>query len=151
MACDGTGNCGAVPANGDPSCGPLRCASLNNACNTYTDVASNICTALGVCATVNTTNCTMVTRTNCDDGNSCTTDSCDPVKGCEHTALPSCSGGDGGTGPGGDGGLLDYKPTACSAAGDPRAGAERGIVVVGLLLLLGLGGLGLYSAKRRAR
>ena len=30
------------------------------------------------------------TETNCDDGNVCTTDSCDSVLGCQHTPIPNC-------------------------------------------------------------
>ncbi len=29
----------------------------------------------------------------CDDGNTCTTDTCDPAKGCQYTAIAGCKGG----------------------------------------------------------
>jgi hypothetical protein len=41
--------------------------------------------------------CTSGTPLNCNDSNVCTTDSCDPVAGCQNLAVPngsSCSDGD---------------------------------------------------------
>jgi hypothetical protein len=46
---------------------------------------------------------------NCDDSDSCTTDSCDPTSGCKHDAIAGCTNGahkDGGTGSGASG--CDY-------------------------------------------
>ncbi len=54
----------------------------------------DICNGAEVCASGI---CTAGTAPNCDDGELCTTDSCDPVSGCQNVGLPddtSCSDGD---------------------------------------------------------
>ena len=44
----------------------------------------------------------------CDDADGCTTDSCDAVAGCQHAAIPECSGGsDAGTSGGSAGDAVD--------------------------------------------
>ena len=49
---------------------------------------SNACTQDDVCQSGT---CKPGTAIPCDDGNACTADSCDAAKGCQFTALPSCS------------------------------------------------------------
>lgn len=46
-----------------------------------TDATSNLCITAGGQAVV------------CSDGNDCTTDSCDPAKGCQYVAIAGCKGG----------------------------------------------------------
>ena len=46
----------------------------------------NACTSDGCDPVVGCT----ATALSCDDGNACTTDACDPQKGCQHTVLSSC-------------------------------------------------------------
>ena len=76
-SCDtSTGNCVNKPLNGA-------------ACND-----GNACTEPDACTD---TACTGKTK-NCDDSNSCTSDSCDPASGCTHTGLSGgCSDGNGCT------------------------------------------------------
>lgn len=52
----------------------------------------NVCNGVSECSG---TTCTAGTPLNCDDGNPCTIDSCDPVKGCTYTPDPGASCNDG--------------------------------------------------------
>jgi hypothetical protein len=45
--------------------------------------------------------CTKVGAGNCDDGDACTKDACDPQKGCSHAAISGCTGSGGASGSGG--------------------------------------------------
>ncbi len=71
-------------------------------------VRDSDCSSINLCAayactyseTLHTKACTLVTPTNCDDGNPCTTDSCDPHTGsCVNTWLTFDLDGDGHRGP----------------------------------------------------
>src|SRR5262245_2362930 len=75
-SCNATTGCYHTPLVNGTSC------SDNNVCN-----GAEVCQA-GACI--------AGTPLNCDDGNACTTDSCDPVIGCKHVAATngtSCSDG----------------------------------------------------------
>jgi len=54
---------------------------------------TTVCNGAEMCATGV---CVAGTALNCDDGNTCTTDSCDPVAGCAHVPIAGC-GVDAGT------------------------------------------------------
>ena len=84
------GGCQAVftiPCNDNNSCTLDHCP--NHAC-TYTPLpdggachAGGACVTDGICAAGQ---CLGGTPVSCNDGNPCTTDSCDPVSGCRHVA-----------------------------------------------------------------
>lgn len=82
---------------------PITCND-NNSCTTDTCNPASGCVFTPVtdgtsCADGNACNggetcqagtCTPGTPLNCDDGDPCTTDSCDSVNGCQHTPVPGC-------------------------------------------------------------
>jgi len=75
----------------------------------------------------------------CDDANECTTDSCDAVLGCTHTAIPHCSSGsDAGTADGGDAGTADGGTSTarggCSSSGEDGRAAALLLLALGLVL-----------------
>jgi hypothetical protein len=75
-SCEGTAAGAAVNAQGC-SCAQIAPCGNNNACD-----GVETCTA-GVCQ--------PGTAPNCNDGNSCTADSCNAVSGCVHAAIAGCS------------------------------------------------------------
>jgi cysteine-rich repeat protein len=79
--CDpATGSCAQIPHNDGGICDDADACTLAEACS------GGVC-AGGVAA-------------NCNDGNQCTADSCDPLAGCLHDQITGfCSDGDGCTGP----------------------------------------------------
>jgi hypothetical protein len=89
---------GALCSDGFPCNGTETC--LNQVCiagvppgNGSSCSDGNVCDGAETCqAQV----CTQGPGLDCDDGNPCTTDTCDPVTGCHHSSLPnstSCSDG----------------------------------------------------------
>src|SRR5262249_42446217 len=105
-ACNGVETCqnGSCTAGTPPDCNDGNACTADS-CNTVqggqhaAGSDSTPCHAATVCNGVETCQagrCTSGTPSNCDDGNPCTTDSCDPVLGCRHTAVvngTSCSDG----------------------------------------------------------
>jgi len=85
-----TGTCQTTATNCDDgnactadSCDPVTgCSHSTSPC--YSATPSNAC-KIPSCNTANGA-CIEINR-NCDDGNACTVDSCDPTLGCVHTAL----------------------------------------------------------------
>jgi subtilisin family serine protease len=96
------------PCNGVETCRsgmcvagtPLNCDDANpctaDACNPtagcqHTPAANGtVCSGGDACTVGNTCQagiCTGGTAVNCDDGDACTTDTCDPVAGCQHTPV----------------------------------------------------------------
>ncbi len=74
-SCDGTAGCTHAPQTGSPC-----------------DADGSVCTAGDLCQGGV---CTKGAALGCDDGNACTTDSCDPAKGCVSVAaVGACSDGD---------------------------------------------------------
>jgi len=73
------------------SCSPLNgCVFLPNEAPCSDN---NVCTVGDKCANAS---CAAGPALDCDDGNACTTDSCQPATGCVHTPLPegaNCGGG----------------------------------------------------------
>lgn len=61
--------------------------SQTSACSATADTACTACAA-GTYASAGATSCTACGS--CDDGDACTTDSCDAVKGCVHTTIAGC-------------------------------------------------------------
>src|SRR5439155_908789 len=104
--CDGAetcqgGTCTAGTAldcnDGNPcttdSCDPRLGCQHTNAANGTSCPDGTLCNGAETCQ--NGT-CTGGTPLNCDDGNPCTSDACDPVFGCTHTAAlngTSCADG----------------------------------------------------------
>jgi Tol biopolymer transport system component len=68
--CDPVKGCQHTPVTNGTSC------SDGNACNGAETCQAGTCTG---------------TPLNCDDHNACTSDTCDPVKGCQHVPVPSCT------------------------------------------------------------
>jgi MYXO-CTERM domain-containing protein len=127
-ACDATGTaCTVVPAD-DAACGTIDCDGLDTSCRAFSDLVANRCEGAGDCKDPNTADCTVFTNTtaacsdsnactfddicsagscspgpalDCDDGNVCTDEICDPAFGCVYSAntLPcddtsTCTTGD---------------------------------------------------------
>ena len=92
--CDGAETCDAATGtcqSGTPpdcddgvGCTVDTCDEVNDACVNMPDDAScddnNVCNGSETCDPVN--DCQAGTPLDCDDGNLCTTDSCDPLTGC---------------------------------------------------------------------
>ncbi len=87
------GTCVAGPArdcSDDNSCSVDSCDPVAGCVHTLLPDGDacddkNVCTTIDRCQ--NGT-CIGTGPRNCDDGNPCTTDTCDPVAGCQHTRLP---------------------------------------------------------------
>lgn len=74
----GTGTCAHTPISGCRVCnGPEECLDIN-VCNGTESCSGGVCQP--------------GTPLNCDDGDVCTSDSCDPVDGCQH-GIVNCSDG----------------------------------------------------------
>jgi hypothetical protein len=74
--CDQCLSCQDV--NGVATCAPDS-TQIGKRCNDQNACTENdVCTAAGIC---------VGTPVDCDDGNECTTDTCDPATGCVHTPL----------------------------------------------------------------
>ncbi|HLK10052.1 MAG TPA: hypothetical protein VKW76_01600 [Candidatus Binatia bacterium] len=90
---DARGTCNATFCTRDADCGtgdpcnPVSCQNhtcVAGAPPCGTDLCNpQVCTA----TSATTFTCTAGTPLNCDDGNACTQDSCDPTQGCIHTDL----------------------------------------------------------------
>jgi hypothetical protein len=73
--CEGTAAGAAVNGQGC-SCAQVAPCSNGNACDGVETCVAGVCQP--------------GTAPNCNDGNACTTDSCNAVEGCLHTAVPGC-------------------------------------------------------------
>jgi hypothetical protein len=107
--CNGTETCRAGVCTTTGGGGPPPCDDGNpctvDGCNptggcTHTPVADGtVCSNGNVCDGTETCRagvCNSGTALNCNDGNPCTTDTCDPVAGCQHAVVAngtSCSDG----------------------------------------------------------
>ncbi len=85
-------------AAGDNTCRKNTCATATGVCSYVAQNAGSLCDADGsVCTNPDVctgANCVAGSALNCDDGNACTNDSCNPTTGCTHTANTStCSDG----------------------------------------------------------
>ena len=79
--CDVAEQCTGV---GGQTCPPNGFASASTPCNTDNDVCTvDACNGSGAC--------TFGSNLDCDDGNVCSQDSCDPINGCDSTGTPSNS------------------------------------------------------------
>ncbi len=145
-SCDPASGCQHAPANEGADCSdlcqtgatcsggvcsggsPIRCDDGNvctdDSCNPTSGCvhANNTapCDDGSVCTTVDACSggaCVGGSPLNCGDGNACTLDSCDPVAGCIHTAIPGCCVADTDCGDG-NACTTDY----CRPA-DPNQGA----------------------------
>ena len=97
--CDGAETCDAVQgcvAGTHPCYDGVMCTK--DLCNEGTHACThapndNLCNDRNDCNGIETcdavSGCLPGTPLNCDDGNPCTTDSCDPVTGCTHAAAPA--------------------------------------------------------------
>ena len=77
------------PAAADPACGTAACDGNNGKCSVANKALGTPCNSANKCITQ--TACSadgkcVGTAVECDDGNPCTDDSCDPAKGCVHLA-----------------------------------------------------------------
>jgi hypothetical protein len=106
--------CGFIGEAGcsDPACVGVVCAEDPFCCDTSWDhtcgfEAQELCADLCCCGSTGGTvaGCTY-TPVDCDDGNACTTDSCDPAAGCVSTFIDGCVD-------------LDIKPGSCPNAFRP--------------------------------
>ncbi len=90
-----TGNGQAIPECGQPSaCHTLQFDANLNTCVEAVEADGTACDPHDVCvqnATCTSGRCTGAPIA-CDDGNACTTDSCNALFGCVHTPAPPCPG-----------------------------------------------------------
>jgi Tol biopolymer transport system component len=81
LACDDTNAC-----TENDTCSNGQCiGALSAAAATCNAGDGDACTGVEVCNPA--TGACEATPLNCDDANPCTTDSCDPIQGCQHVAL----------------------------------------------------------------
>jgi hypothetical protein len=78
-------------------CNPIPCMSVTivpgQGCQYYPVINGTACDDGTVCnghETCQAGTCRAGTPLNCDDSKQCTTDTCDPVAGCQHAAVPEC-------------------------------------------------------------
>ncbi len=96
-ACEpSTGNIIAKPANEGLECDDGKLLTINDKCLEGTCTGTTVeCLTSADCSgdACSTRSCVankcVATAVSCDDGNICTTDSCDPVLGCKHSAILS--------------------------------------------------------------
>jgi uncharacterized repeat protein (TIGR01451 family) len=69
------------------SCTPATGCANTAASNGTACTDGNACNGAETCQAGT---CTPAAPLNCDDGNACTTDSCNPVSGCSHTYIAAC-------------------------------------------------------------
>lgn len=105
--------CTECPAGTYSAAGAASCTACTD--GTYSDPGATSCTTCG----------------SCDDGNSCTTDSCGATTGCSHAPLSGCtSSTDAGTGdastPVGDGGSAGDGGTTPTGGADSGSGGGSG-------------------------
>ncbi len=104
VVCDDNNSCTTDSCNPTSGCvfapTPGAACSDDNACT-----SGDTCNAAGQC---------VGTTVNCNDGNACTADSCDPATGCVNTPTPGASCSDGNACTTGD---------TCNAAGQCVGGA----------------------------
>jgi len=91
-----TGNIIAKPANEGLECDDGKLLTINDKCLEGTCTGTTVeCLTSADCSgdACSTRSCVankcVATAVSCDDGNICTTDSCDPVLGCKHSAILS--------------------------------------------------------------
>jgi hypothetical protein len=79
--------CTGAAGTGVDQCSDGACVA--GGCNTNSCDDSNACTTNDTCS-----NCACVggTPPNCNDGNECTNDSCDPLTGCQNVCNHTCDG-----------------------------------------------------------
>jgi hypothetical protein len=102
--CNPTSGCTTTPIAGCASCTSATQCNDNNSCTTNT-CSNGMCAYPAVangtaCGDGNACNggetcqsgtCAAGTPLTCNDGNSCTTDSCDPASGCTTTPIAGCA------------------------------------------------------------